>query len=299
MFVQMASSLRWKRGDVELFARTWNLQDGSANLPIVIVIHGLTMNSLVHVELCEYLASLQMRVVAVDVRGRGLSGFSGPYALETYADDIIDLCDNHLHVEAAIFIGTSMGGVFCFFFCVFLFFNFFVSVGLISLNIARRRPSLVGRAVLNDIGPEICSDGLKRIGAYLAKQQAGGGAPRIDSLSAAAAYFKDRNGSCMPNFNEWEWFAKCLVDEEFRFRYDPAIALPVADPHAAPDWLWACLDATKKVLVIRGAISDILSKETAEKMAERGCKLLEVQGIGHTPLLTEPECKLAIAEFLK
>jgi pimeloyl-ACP methyl ester carboxylesterase len=171
--------------------------------------------------------------------------------------------------------------------------------GLITLNVARRRPDLVARAILNDIGPEIFLEGLKRIGAYLAKQSAAGGAPKIDSWESAAAYFKDRNGSCMPNFSNWEWFAKCLVDEQFRFRYDPAIALPAADPHAAPEWLWACLEATKHVLVIRGAISDILSEETARKMVQRGCSLLEVQGIGHTPLLTEPECKKAISDFLK
>lgn len=73
------------------------------------VIHGLTMNSLVHVELAEYLAAT-MRVVVVDVRGRGESGFSGPYNLETYEDDMIDLCDNHLRAKNVFFIGTSMGG---------------------------------------------------------------------------------------------------------------------------------------------------------------------------------------------
>lgn len=106
-----------KRDGAKLFARTWNFSRPA--LPVVIVIHGLTMNSLVHVELCEFLASKgEWRVINVDVRGRGNSEWKGPYCIEAYTDDVMDLCENVLHVDKAAFIGTSMGGVreenFCF-----------------------------------------------------------------------------------------------------------------------------------------------------------------------------------------
>ncbi len=166
------------------------------------------------------------------------------------------------------------------------------------MNIALRRPDLIDRAVLNDIGPEIHVVGLKRIGAYLAKQS-GAGAPKIDSWESAAAYLKERSESTMPK-TDWDWFAKCLFTPDFRFRYDPAISLPNTDSHAAPERLWKCLEGMRRVLLVRGAESDILSKEVADRMAkEYGCKLVEVEGMGHTPHMTEPECLKQIDEFMK
>jgi pimeloyl-ACP methyl ester carboxylesterase len=134
-------ALRWHNsGGLELFARTWN-NDGSER-KTAILIHGLTQNSLMFLELAQLLAGLGVRVVAVDVRGRGESGRAGPYVLAEYARDIVELCA-HLGVKRAFFVGTSMGG-------------------LITLCVAKTKPELVAAAVLNDIGPEIGVEGVKR-----------------------------------------------------------------------------------------------------------------------------------------
>ncbi len=133
--------LRWRNsGGLELFARTWN-NDGTERRA-VLLIHGLTQNSLMFLELAQLLAGLGVRVIAVDVRGRGESGRAGPYNLSQYTQDTVELCA-HLGIERAVFVGTSMGG-------------------LISMCLAKAKPELVAAAVLNDIGPELGIEGIKR-----------------------------------------------------------------------------------------------------------------------------------------
>jgi pimeloyl-ACP methyl ester carboxylesterase len=57
---------------------------------------------------------------------------------------------------------------------------------------------------------------------------------------------------------------------------------------------------TAPVLVIRGAISDILSRATTDRMrvVQRRTQVVEVPGVGHAPSLTEPEAIAAIKQFL-
>ena len=54
------------------------------------------------------------------------------------------------------------------------------------------------------------------------------------------------------------------------------------------------------MLVVRGAESDVLSAEVARRMVEegKGCRLVEVPGVGHAPVLTEKPAIEAIESFL-
>jgi pimeloyl-ACP methyl ester carboxylesterase len=65
--------------------------------------------------------------------------------------------------------------------------------------------------------------------------------------------------------------------------------------------LWAAYDAiTCPTLVVRGAESDLLSREAAQAMTQRGpkAKLVELPGIGHAPTFLHAD-QIAIArEFL-
>jgi len=69
----------------------------------------------------------------------------------------------------------------------------------------------------------------------------------------------------------------------------------------APD-LWRLFGALKAVptLVLRGALSRILTPETLARMAQAKPDLIAVTvpGIGHMPLLDEPEALEAIDGFL-
>ena len=66
--------------------------------------------------------------------------------------------------------------------------------------------------------------------------------------------------------------------------------------------MWPLFAGIKAVpmLVIRGALSDILSAATLDRMAREAPQLVQltVANRGHTPLLDEPECLAAIDAFL-
>ncbi|MCS6943826.1 MAG: alpha/beta hydrolase, partial [Sutterellaceae bacterium] len=65
--------------------------------------------------------------------------------------------------------------------------------------------------------------------------------------------------------------------------------------------LWRLYDRIEcPTLLIRGADSDLLSRETAREMTERGprAKLVEFAGVGHAPMLMDEEQIAAVREFL-
>jgi len=53
-------------------------------------------------------------------------------------------------------------------------------------------------------------------------------------------------------------------------------------------------------LLLRGADSDLLTRETAEEMTRRGPKALlhEFAGVGHAPMLSVPDQIAVVREFL-
>jgi pimeloyl-ACP methyl ester carboxylesterase len=77
-------------------------------------------------------------------------------------------------------------------------------------------------------------------------------------------------------------------DGTYETCYDPGIAVPMRSVPIADLNLWAVWDQIRcPVLVLRGAKSDVLLKETAEKMKTRGPKVdvVEFDGVGHAPPL--------------
>ena len=65
--------------------------------------------------------------------------------------------------------------------------------------------------------------------------------------------------------------------------------------------LWHAYDAIRcPTLLLRGADSDLLSRETAQAMTQRGPKarLHEFAGVGHAPMLVVPDQIAVVREFL-
>ncbi len=279
---------RWTTPDgLTLFARDYPPADGTTRLP-VIAIHGLTRNSADFEVIAPVIAQSGRRVLAVDVRGRGRSDRAPDpmtYSPDVYAKDILALLDQ-AGIQRAVFIGTSMGG-------------------LITMALTALRPKAIAAAILNDIGPQVSPEGLARIAAYSGKPV------EIGSWADAAAYVKTINAIAFPlNADaDWDAFARRVFREDadggLALDYDPDIAVPIraAGMKALVPNLWPWfrrLARKRQVLLIRGATSDLLSAEIAAKMRKAAPDMAyaEVPGIGHAPMLDEPEARAAIFEFL-
>jgi pimeloyl-ACP methyl ester carboxylesterase len=65
--------------------------------------------------------------------------------------------------------------------------------------------------------------------------------------------------------------------------------------------LWRSYDNLRcATLLLRGADSDLLSAATAQAMTERGPRatLVAFDGVGHAPMLVQPDQVRAVREFL-
>ena len=283
------SERRWTSSDgLSLFARDYPGADGPAQLP-VIAIHGLTRNSADFETIAPLIARSGRRVLALDVRGRGLSDRATDpmtYQPPVYAKDVLALLEG-AGIERGVFLGTSMGG-------------------LITMAITALKSRVVAAAILNDIGPAVSPEGLARIAAY------SGQPVDTPTWAAAADYAKRINAIALPHYTDADWdaFARRIFEEGTEgtpiLNYDPDIAVPIkaAGAKALAPNLWPSfrrLARRRPTLLIRGGTSDLLSADIAARMQKTAPEMryAEIPGIGHAPMLDEPESKAAIFEFLK
>ena len=257
---------------------------GSSDRPPLLCLHGLTRNSRDFAELAERY-SPRFRVIALDFRGRGQSAYDpipARYSPLTYAADVQELLD-HLGFAQAVYLGTSLGG-------------------LVTMITAVLAPQRIAAAILNDVGPDVDPEGIDRILTYVGKDV------RFASWDDAARKIAGNYGASFDRYTHDDWvkMAKRNCREEngeIRFDYDMAIAEPFrkADPAPGVD-LWPLFRvlASKPLLIVRGAKSDLLTAETAAKMQGAGLdvKLAIVEGVGHAPELNEPEAVEAIDALL-
>ncbi|MFT4179398.1 MAG: alpha/beta hydrolase [Thermomonas sp.] len=254
----------------------------------VVCIPGLTRNAADFDLPARMMASAGWQVFAVDLRGRaGSQRAPNPrsYNPRTYADDVAGLLESR-SIPSAVFVGTSLGV-------------------LVTMTLAVRKPALVAGAILNDAGPEVPREALDRIGRYAGKP-----VPPMDH-EAAARYVESIGRTSFPGYGPDDW--RAMARRMFRERddglleldYDPAIVRTV-NP-----WVlrlmrpllwraWRKLGHRRPLLVLRGALSDVLAADTARRMVDVAddARLVEVPGVGHAPMLTEPEACAAIAAFL-
>lgn len=277
----------WRAADgLTLYARDYPAAAGAAKLP-VLCIHGLTRNSKDFEDVAPWIAAQGRRVLAVDVRGRGRSDRDprpGNYQPRVYARDMLALLDA-LGIARVVIVGTSMGGI-------------------IAMALAALRPGAIAAVVLNDVGPEIAPEGLARIASYAGKPVS------IGDWEAATAYVRDINGPAFPKLDAAAWprMARRMFRETgdgLELDYDPAITTYLAKVGGKTAsliaWrLFLRIARKRPALLVRGALSDIVSAETARKMKRRAPALdiAEVPDVGHAPLLIEPAARTAIGDFL-
>ena len=263
----------------------WEWGD-EANPRVLVCAHGLSrqgrdFDALAHAMSTEY------RVVAPDVVGRGQSDWLVDpmgYQLPAYVADMVTLLAR-LNAETVHWVGTSMGG-------------------LIGLGLASLPQSPIRRLVLNDVGPTIQPEALARIGSYL-------GLPlRWATLDEAADYMLSISAGFGTHSREqWLSLTKPMLKPDgdgFKPHYDPNIAVPfrAMTPEIAAAGeaaLWRGYDAIAcPTLLLRGADSDLLTRETALAMTQRGPKarLHEFANVGHAPMLSVPDQVAVVREFL-
>jgi len=257
-----------------------------ANPRVLVCVHGLSRQGRDFDHLALSLAD-EYRVVCPDVVGRGRSDrLADPmgYAIPAYVADMVTLLAR-LNADSVDWVGTSMGG-------------------LIGLGLASLPGSPVRRLVLNDVGPTIQASALQRIGGYL------GEPAHWKTLEAAAdALWAISQGFGPHTREQWlELTGPQLVADGAGFKphYDPAIAVPfrAITPEiaaAGEAMLWQSYERLVcPTLLLRGAVSDLLSAETALAMTQRGprAKLVEFAGVGHAPTLVSADQRQAVREFL-
>lgn len=273
----------WWSGDgVRLHYRDY---PGPTDRPPILCIPGLTRNARDFEDLAARL-SPDWRVIAVELRGRGESGYARDpmsYVPLTYLQDVERLVDE-LKLDRVVAFGTSLGGI------------------LTMLLAATGRPPLAG-AILNDVGPELDRAGLERIRGYVGKSV------QYPTWMHAARAMAEANADVYPRYGVEQWLgmAKRLHRLTSAGRivldYDMKVAEPFRVPgnEAGPD-MWRAFDALKGVptLIVRGDRSDILSAEVAERMVGRlhAAELVTVPDTGHAPTLDEPESLAAIDRLL-
>lgn len=274
----------WSADGIRLHCRIYGATNPEEGLLPILCLPGLTRNARDFDELAPALAA-GGPVAAVDFRGRGDSGYAKDamtYVPLTYVQDVALLIDSLKWQRFAV-IGTSLGG-------------------LVAMLLAGTMPGRFAGAVLNDVGPELGADGLARIRSYV------GSAPSQPTWLHAARQTADLNAAVFPDYDIHDWLR--MVHRTHRLTpegrivadYDKQIAAPFRLPggEAGID-LWPAFDAlaAHPLLIVRGALSDILEAATAQKMLARtrDAALCTVAGLGHAPTLDEPEARTAIAAW--
>jgi len=267
---------------LRLHMRDWGAPTGA--LPVV-CLPGLSRTAADFDVLAARLAATR-RVMALDYRGRGLSDRDPDwkhYDLFVENIDILTVLEA-AGVEAAIFVGTSRGG-------------------LHTMLLTGTRPQILRGVVLNDIGPVLEKEGLRRIQSYVGKL------PTPTSWAEAVGIAKGIMAARFTGLSEadWEAYAQLTFEETasgFTTRYDPAIMLAFGqmDLEKPIPALWPQFEALAPVpvLAIRGENSDLLSPETLTEMASRhpNFEALTVPGQGHAPLLMDEPTLARIEAFV-
>jgi cobalt-zinc-cadmium efflux system protein len=259
---------------------------GNPNNPKVLVcVHGLTRRGSDFKTLAEAMSN-DYYVVCPDVVGRGDSDrLKNPmlYAVPQYVADMTSLI-KQLGVAQVDWFGTSMGG-------------------LIGMVYASMPKNPIRRMLINDVGPRIESEAIKRLGSYVGqpfvfKERA----DALQRLNEICASF----GSHTPE--EWEIYnGPMLVQKDglWVMHYDPDISVPFAsvNPIMAKAGEMAMWHAFKQIhipmLIVRGGESDLLSAKTVAEMCKVNpyIRSIEIPGVGHAPAFVKPEQVALAKEF--
>lgn len=245
---------------------------GGGGSPLV-MLHGLSG----HARTWDHTAAAlsdSYHVLALDQRGHGDTDWAPEYGLRPMAQDLLGFLDA-LDLPEVTLMGLSMGG-------------------LVSLVFAAAHPERVARMVIMDIGPEIAPAGSANVASSLAAR---------DTFSSAdEAFAQARAANARPADatlrHRVTHNLRSLPDGTLTFKYDKQLRHnPRALFDHTQDELWVAWRALScPVLLVRGADSDVLAADTAQRMLAENphVSFASIPDCGHSITLDSPDGLLEV-----
>jgi pimeloyl-ACP methyl ester carboxylesterase len=249
-------------GGLRLVGDCWG-RDGD---PVVLLLHGTGQTRHSWKRTGLDLAARGLRVVAIDTRGHGDSAWApsvAEYGMETLARDVRAVVEQI--GEPVTLVGASLGGL----------------TGLQAageLGAARIR-----KLVLVDVVPRIEKGGGSRIRAFMEGNPDGFGSLE-QAADAIAAYLPHRRRP-----RSAEGLRRNLrqrPDGRWHWHWDPQfLRKPQQDLHTwARELESVAAGLGVPILIVRGALSDVVSRNAVEEFlaAVPSARFVELAGAGHT-----------------
>jgi pimeloyl-ACP methyl ester carboxylesterase len=220
------------------------------------------------------------RTIAIDHRGHGDSAWSPSrsYDYDSLVADV-EAVTAELGIDRLVVVGHSMGG-------------------RVATLFVDRNPERIAGFVLIDIGPDLDPRGSTRIRMDVEANPNPTFATVQEYARALSLAYPEAQPHAVDRMARHG--LRRRDDGLYQLKMDPALRSGIAgdDPenaHASlsPELQWAALGRAKcPTLVVRGAASDILSADTADKMADdvlANGRLAVVPQAGHSVMTDNPE----------
>jgi len=256
-------------------------QEGTA----LLFIHGFSNEAHIWDDFAPALAP-HYRVLAMDLRGHGDSDWheGADYEYASHVADVLALLD-HLAIERVVIVAHSLGG-------------------RISMLLAKEAPERIAGLVIVDSAPEIDRRGAVRISMDTAENMS----PTFDRVAQYETMLAHAYPAATPEAiaRMAKYQLRQRDDGRYELKMDTNLRRFVGGEGEGPpdaetlaameaersEAMWKGLEALEcPALVVRGAASDIVSADTADRMAEEALKkgqLAVVAQAGHSVMTDNP-----------
>lgn len=217
-------------------------------------------------------AQPEVRVIAVDLAGRGRSGWMRDiedYGMDSYIEQL-EQCMDHFGLSACSLCGSSMGGS-------------------IAIRFASLYPERVRRIVLNDSAPYIPVERRTHRAKAVARHYVfSSPAQMIRRTGAASKPFGPIPESSLlhVSYHQTRWSGK---ENGRMYRHDLRAMLSYKEEAKQSLDLWREWSEVRcPVLLLHGMLSDATTPDTIDRMrGHDGLSVLHIADTGHTPPLYE------------
>ncbi len=250
----------------------------------MLLVHGFAGHALSWDVFAEAMAR-HFRVIAIDQRGHGDSDWAEEYGPEHMISDLKEFVDA-LDLQRFVLVGHSMGG-------------------RNSIAYLSRFPEKADKFIIVDMGPELNPAGGRRIRDGWQNSQ-----DVFESREQAFEQLRAVNPRPPLEHHRTRVYhgLKQLADGTWTWKYDKKLRSGGTRPSPQPPsvgvneyWgMWTAIPCP--ILLVRGEVSDLLTREAAEKMvaANPHCTLVEIPGAGHSVPMDRPvEFEQAVRQWLR